>query len=987
MEDILELSVKKDWSEFDPEWYRQEYNSLCVLAVLESGDEIYEFYKTCGVQAGHSPNCYFDEIWYRRFYDDVDRLIQEGEYRSGFDHYCNAGYRDRNPNPFFDEKFYRASELKLSDGEMSSHGLKNGYDHYLNYGAHEQRDASFYFSTKTFISENPDFLFDEQDGPFIAFLKSRHHPRTMRRRLSWYFDPAWYRETYPDTQAERIYQEHPLAEYLVNAGALSHDPNPYFSEEFYRSSNPDVTAAIDAGVFHNAYEHFLNYGLTELRRPAPQVDLERYARDPAVAHDVRRQTYPTVFAQYVALAGALPHEYSTEQDGELACKRAFMRLASVYAAIGGPKCPDFTCDVPDVSIIMVAHNRFTFTMTALSTLRAQYAGAMQVILVDSGSSDETRGIENSVSGLEVIRTEENVGFLRGCNMALERVVSPFVLYLNNDVAIMPGAISAALRRMGMDPQAGAVGARIIRTNGLLQEAGSIIWRDGTTSGYLRNAEPDRPEANYVRYVDFCSGAFLLVRTEIVKQIGGFDPQFAPAYYEDTDLCVQIHRLGFRIVYDPDVVMVHYEFGTGDRAEIDGLLEKNIKIFCDRNRDYLKSKLHRENVNILSARSSTPDEKRILFIEDYIPQRSIGAGFPRSNDIIRTMVCDLGLHVTVYPVFPPRTPPHGRYPDLPDRAEVIWDRGLGELARFLTDRAGYYDILWLARTHNAERLREIINTCRDALGHCRIVLDTEAVASMRDMGRNRVLGRENPLSFTRMLQQEFQATDFVDQFMAVSETEASIISDHLGRDVSVLGHVQPPLNNGPQWADRRDLLFVGSVQNDASPNWDALMWLNDCILPLLDTVLPPEIRLRVVGHTGPGIDLVAALTHWRIDVVGAVKDLAPYYNAHRVFVAPTRFAAGIAYKIHEAAAHGLPIVATQLLCDQVGWISGTDMMTAAIEDPQAFAHALVRLYNDETLWKQIRRNALHRIFVENRPDVYADRIKRIICPEENKTQPL
>ena len=91
MEDILELSVKKDWSEFDPEWYRQEYNSLCVLAVLESSDEIYEFYKTCGVQAGHSPNCYFDEIWYRRFYDDVDRLIQEGEYQSGFDHYCNAG--------------------------------------------------------------------------------------------------------------------------------------------------------------------------------------------------------------------------------------------------------------------------------------------------------------------------------------------------------------------------------------------------------------------------------------------------------------------------------------------------------------------------------------------------------------------------------------------------------------------------------------------------------------------------------------------------------------------------------------------------------------------------------------------------------------------------------------------------------------------------------------------------------------------------------
>lgn len=106
-----------------------------------------------------------------------------------------------------------------------------------------------------------------------------------------------------------------------------------------------------------------------------------------------------------------------------------------------------------------------------------------------------------------------------------------------------------------------MGGKLIRTNMRLQEAGSIIWRDGATYGYLREDDPNLTTANFVRDVDYCSAAFLMVRTTLLRRLGGYDPRYTPAYFEDADLCVRILKAGMRIVYDPDVVIEHLEFGS------------------------------------------------------------------------------------------------------------------------------------------------------------------------------------------------------------------------------------------------------------------------------------------------------------------------------------------------------------------------------------------------------------------------------------------
>ncbi len=970
------------WAVFDEDWYRKRYPETEEMLGKAGGQDAELFYHEQGVALGHSPNPYFDEAFYLSVTPQARAAIANGEFRSGLEHFRLAADKGDMPHWLFSETYYRKSNPDLNHAEIIDE-FGGGYGHYLAHGDREWRQGHPFFDPALYIANMSAAALksDVRSGPFRHFL-TRHDAAGSNVRLSWYFDPEWYLDTYPNVadETEAGHWSSSLEHYLCNLRPGDYNPLAEFSESFYLKQYPDVRKAVEQGRYRNGYTHFVTYGALENRKPHPDIDLGAYFVQGKIQADITNGRYRDAFAHFIAArqdpaSGRIVPNVSEEQSREIA-----RRVAESLLPKAARRPLDFTVadTASAVAVIMVVHNRFELTLAALNALRSCHRGDIELHIADSGSTDESRNLDRYVRGADIIHYRQNIGFVDGCNNALGRVRAPYVLILNNDITLDYGAVDAALGRIRSEEDIGAVGGKVIRTNGLLQEAGCIVWRDGSTTGYLRGEDPNIPEANFVRDVDFCSAVFLLIRTPIAQALGGFDTAYRPGYFEETDLCLRLVKAGYRVVYDPEIIVRHYEYGSSSRSSALRAMDGRHWIFQQRHRNYLRSQYPYHPEMVTHARSPQRGLRRILVIEDRIPLRQFGSGFTRSNDIVRAMA-SLGHQVTVYPIYRATENLAAIYGDFPETVEVIHDRGLDELAGFLANRVGYYDVLWIARTHNAERVTAVIQGMPQGVPINRIILDTEAVAAARSYQRDVVLERPRKESLEAAIARELTCADFCQKLVAVNELDAQMIRDAGFEDVDVLGHTMRPSPTPRRFEERQGLLFLGAIGDHQSPNLDALVWFVTVVLPLLEQALPPQTQFTIAGYVNRLVDLTPLTRRRNVRLIGPVNDLPALYDQHRVFVAPLRFAAGISYKLHEAAAHGLPIVASDLLRQQLGWVAGRDMMCADSADPAQFATNIREVYDDESLWTRLRESALQRIREENDGETYRASLKAILDP--------
>ncbi len=974
------------WANFDPEWYLTAYPAAREALESPSPARALQFYLDRGQGLGHSPSMYFDEGWHRRRHPKVAEALQRGGVASAFDAYCRHGFHGRSPHWLFDELFYRTRYPDITEDYLATKGLANGYDHYLRYGQFSGRSGHLLFDPEMYSSElNSDERSEaEEQGYFTHYLKSLRLKPT-ERRTSIYFDPSWHiaslkRAMINLDEGGWLCAVH---HYLCNATPTDFDPIAEFSEQYYLGRYHDVTNAVRAGKYRNGYEHFLAEGRDKVRAPHRSIDLAYYASRQTVERDLESGRIHDAFEHYLTYGRimGLPAAPSEDQSvNEESAQLLFRRKANNLLPLVGHQRLDFSHgNRPELSVVLVLHNQVSLTMLALGSLRSNFPGEIDLILVDSGSTDETRVIEKHVVGANLLRFEANVGFLRGCNVGFQSSAADYVLFMNNDVELAPGAVRAALQRLKSQPRVGAVGGKIVRCHGLLQEAGCTIWCDGSASGYLRDSSPLVPEANFVRQVDYCSGAFLMVRGDLLRALEGFDGSFAPAYYEDADLCVRIAQAGYDIVYDPSVVIFHHEYGSAEGADaVVSQIARNRAIFVQKHGTWLQGQPVKDLRNqLLSRFAKTDNSRRVLFIDDTVPLRTIGSGFVRSNDLIQVMAL-LGYRVTVFPLKANRLDIAGVYLDMPETVEVMYDRDMADLSDFLAERDGYFDVLWIARTHNLDRIRHLLDPVLRSAEPIPIVLDSEAIASLRDRARQALTG-EPPDDAEAAVTKEFTHADICRNIVAVSDDEAGVLRGLGLNNVTVIGHMRTLTPTPRAFAERSGMLFVGAIHQQSSPNLDSLEWFVDEVLPIIERTLGWQTRLTVVGYTAPGVSLARFAEHSRVTLAGTVVDLTPIYDQHRVFIAPTRFAAGLPYKVYEAASFGLPVVATDLLRRQMGWENGRDMLCAGIDDPELMARQVLALYQDEALWQRIRANALDRLSRENGREGYAEAIQQVLGP--------
>jgi GT2 family glycosyltransferase len=192
----------------------------------------------------------------------------------------------------------------------------------------------------------------------------------------------------------------------------------------------------------------------------------------------------------------------------------------------------------------------------------------EVIVVDDASGERTKALlrewESAQSrlNLKVVENRSNSGFTESCNRGAATAHGEFLVFLNDDTVPQPGWLSALLRTFPEHPEAGAVGGKLLYPDGSLQEAGNVIFSDGSGANFGRgDYVSDDPLYSYVREVDYCSAALLATPRALFEEIGGFDDRYRPAYYEDTDYCFSVWARKHRVLYQPDSVVVHTEGAT------------------------------------------------------------------------------------------------------------------------------------------------------------------------------------------------------------------------------------------------------------------------------------------------------------------------------------------------------------------------------------------------------------------------------------------
>ena len=244
---------------------------------------------------------------------------------------------------------------------------------------------------------------------------------------------------------------------------------------------------------------------------------------------------------------------------------------------------------PLVSVVLVTYGGWDWPYRALEALREHTEEPIEVICVDNASWDGTGELlEELVGGATVVRNMKNVGFAAGANQGAAIARGQYLCFLNPDCLVRPGWLPPLVAALG-DPGIGAAVPRFIGPDGLVQEAGSVVDRQGWTEAVGAGADPTDPETRFPRLVDYGSAACLLIRRATFLSAGGFDERFHPAYCEDVDLAFRLRDDGLHTAFQPASTVDHAGAVSTGSITRDRLIERNRLLLLRRWADALSDR--------------------------------------------------------------------------------------------------------------------------------------------------------------------------------------------------------------------------------------------------------------------------------------------------------------------------------------------------------------------------------------------------------------
>jgi GT2 family glycosyltransferase len=840
---------------------------------------------------------------------------------------------DLDPHPLFSTSYYLAQIPSLG-------AQQNPLLHYLTTGWRMGLSPHPYFANDWYLSQNPDVL-AAGINPLEHYLT---HGWLEGRRANPVFDVQDYAARYPDVVREGL---DPLLHYLMYGAKEGRDVSSALVD-------PQGARHWPAAARAQGPVHFL---LTERAIALPEADLDPLAVDPLAE---RGEAWPPRQLDDYWLPQAM-RDYLVDAHGEgqvdlywylfsvMNCYGAGERdfgasaecatlLERARLLANQPRRQSVEGIEPDASIVIPVYNNLVDTMICLvSLLELRDLATFEIIIADDCSTDATAKLVSTIGGcVRHLRREANAGFLGNCNAAAREAKGRYLILLNNDTIVLPGWLDGLLAPFERSEGIGLVGSKLLNGDGTLQEAGGIFWRDGSAWNFGRGQDPRDPGFNYLKDIDYCSGASIAAPRTLWDQLGGFDPHYLPAYCEDSDLAFRIRTEGLRTVYNPVSEVIHHEGRSHGRD-----LSTGIKAYQRTNQEKLLARWqsvledeHFENGrDVLRARDRSGKKPHILVIDHYVPQWNQDAGSRTVYEFLLTLL-DLGYAVTFWPDNLYRDPQYT--PQLQALGiEVMYGSTyVGHFDDFIAARGALYDAVLLSRPHIAKDYIEALRRHSQArllyYGHD---LHFERLRSGHGVAE------ATPETIAAMQALEVRVCSDCDVIFYPSQAEIDVISPLIApttRASAIPAYAFP----SELLAEARDrqragnmLLFVGGFGHH--PNVDGIKWFCEEIAPILRMDNVP-FRLKIVGSRA-GADILALQSN-DVDVVGFVSDeeLERLYAEAALVIAPLRYGAGVKGKVIEAMANGAPLVSTSVGAQGIPAPEG---LMAIADDSAAFADAV------------------------------------------------
>ncbi len=735
------------------------------------------------------------------------------------------------------------------------------------------------------------------------------------------FDVKFYLENNPDVKSANV---EPLRHYVECGWKEGRNPSEYFDVKFYLENNPDVKSANVEPL-----RHYVECGWKEKRLPKNPYSCYD---DFVLENDniIQKDCFLEEFKKVV-----------NPEDSEITISKLYV--------------PKF--ETIDVSIIVSTYNNFDYLYNCIdSILKSNSKICYEIIIADdSDDINHIEKIQNNILGIKHIKNKGAKGFILNNNNAAKYASGDFFLFLNDDTYVFFNWLDTLYKLIKNDKNIGLVGSKFINSDGTLQEAGGIIWNNASGWNYGIGDNPKKSKYNYIKEVDYISGASIMIRSELWNELEGFSEEYAPAYFEDADLAFRVRKAGYKVIYQPKSVLVHFgskSYENKDKSESKRILMKNNQIkFIKKWKKELSDQFYPSIENEFFVRDRSFGKKHILIIDRYIPRFDKDAGSRSMYDYIKILK-DCDFNITFLDASFQGLEPYKTY--IEDMGiEVICRQDAVEINNWLLLYGQFLDFVILSRPTIAGIYLDAIKMYTNA----KIFYNCVDFHFLRLQSENDINENNHSKAFIKQME-ELEKRIFmnVDCVFTISDDERNYFEKNkLGKKIELLPTFiyksDFPLSSNYAFDKREGFMFVGGF--DHKPNLDGIVWFLDNVWGNMQ-VKKLKAKLFIVGSNIP-LDL-KKLKDRNIIIKESVtdKELSCLYNQIKITIAPLTYGGGVKGKVIESICQGVPLVTTSIgaqgikECEKIMFIAN---------NPEDFANKMCQIYLDKNKWEMMRKNQI------------------------------